>query len=338
MNVIVSNDYQNDLVNLDIDVIKNINGVYSASELIEMFKNFFYNKMILDVTALKNYDDFLTYQKLVNELEANKIIFLLPEGSKLCSSNFLGHLISFGIYNFTTNLNGIVYLLKKPNTYKDVENIAKMANVSSSSETGAAVVASSVNSGNGTNKIIGFRNVTPSSGATTLIYMIKKELCSIYGNDNVVACEIEKNDFALFYEKGMFAIKKDGIDEFLQNHSSCKVILVDLNEYDDTSFCNEIVYLIEPSSIKLNRLVRSHKSIFAELANKKVVLNQSLLLNNDVFDFENEAGIHVFYNMPPLDERRKNAIITDFVTKLGLINNSGGGGSTSNKIFGLFRR
>ena len=92
--------------------------------------------------------------------------------------------------------------------------------------------------------------------------------------------------------------------------------------------------MLEPSTIKLNRLVRKNAGIFNKLSGKKVVLNKSLLLNNDVFDFESEAGIKVFYNLPPLDERKRNAIIGDFLTKLGIISS----GSGSGKIFGLFRR
>ena len=57
MNVIVSNEQQEQLTNLDIDVIKSITGVYKASEIVEMFKNFFYSRMILDVTSIKNYNE-----------------------------------------------------------------------------------------------------------------------------------------------------------------------------------------------------------------------------------------------------------------------------------------
>ena len=135
MNVIVANEQQNQLSNLDVDIIKNISGKYDVSEVVEMFKDFFYSKMILDVTALKDYTDIKTYQKLVDGLEADKIVFLLPEGSNLCTSNFLGHLINIGIYNFTTNINGVIYLLKKANTLKDVEHILKMANIQSSDGT-----------------------------------------------------------------------------------------------------------------------------------------------------------------------------------------------------------
>ena len=61
MNVIVANEQQEQLSNLDIDIIKNITGVYDVSEIVEMFKNFFYSKMILDVTALKDYSDYFWY-------------------------------------------------------------------------------------------------------------------------------------------------------------------------------------------------------------------------------------------------------------------------------------
>ena len=66
------------------------------------------------------------------------------------------------------------------------------------------------------------------------------------------------------------------------------------------------MYLIEPSSIRLNKLMRTNKNIFNELNGKKIVLNKSLLNDKDVNDFENEANTKVLYNVPPLDERRKN--------------------------------
>ena len=337
MNVIVANKQQNELAGLDIDIIKSLTGSYNASEIVEMFKSFFYSKMILDVTAINNYEQLESYEVLAKGLDPNKIIFLLPEGSKLCTPNFLGRLISFGIYNFTTNLNGVKYLLKKSNTLKDVEHIQKMAHVENSTDSGATVVTASTNTNNGQKTILGFKSVTEHSGATTLIYMLKKELAGTYGNDNVIAIEIDKNDFQMFNEKNMVSAKATEIKSVLQKYANASVILIDINNCNDTSFCTDVIYLLEPSTIKLNRLVRRNKMIFSKLVDKKVVLNNSMLLNNDVFDFEGEAGIKVFYNLPPLDERKKNAILVDFLTRLGLL----GGNSTnnnSNKIFGLFRR
>lgn len=337
MNVIVANEQQNQLSELDVDIIKSISGSYEASELVEMFKNFFYSKMILDVTAIKQYKDLKTYETLIQGLDAEKIIFLLPEGSSLCTPNFLGHLISIGIYNFTTNLNGIKYLIKKSNTLKDVEHIRKMASMETSSETGASVANVSTKVKDGTT-IIGVKNITDEAGATTLIFMLKKELVLTYGTDNVIAIEIDKNDFSLFNDKNMISVKSSDISRVLDNNTDKSIVLVDLNKTTDDSFCGEVLYLLEPSTIKLNRLIRRNKMVFSKLTDKKVVLNKSLLLNNDVFDFEKEAGIKVFYNMPPLDERKRNAVINDFLSRLGLFSDMDKANNNSNKIFGLFRR
>lgn len=335
MNVIVANAQQNQLSGLDVDIIKSISGIYDAAEIVEMFRSFFYSKMILDVTAIKHYNDLKTYEILVQGLDPEKIIFLLPEGSNLCTSNFLSHLIAIGIYNFTTNLNGVKYLLKKSNTLKDVEHIREMANIQSSNDTGATVATVVTRVENGST-IIGVRNVTEHAGATTFIYMLKKELAITYGQDNVVAIEVDKNDFSVFNDKNMISVKQSELRGVVSKYNSAAVILIDLNDTVDDSFCGEVLYLVEPSTLKLNKLIRRNRNSFNKLAGKKVVLNKSLLLNNDVFDFESEVAIKVFYNMPPLDERKRNAIINDFLTKLGLFNKNTRG--TTNKIFGLFRR
>lgn len=339
MNVIVANEKSNDLATLNVDIIKSVNGVFDALEIVEMFKSFFYNKLILDVTALRDPSDIRSYEVIAQGLDVEKVIFLMPEGSKLCTASFLARLISLGIYNFTSNLNGVNYLIKKTNSLKDVEHIVSSVNIQRSSEAGAAVttIGAAPHVSNGCT-IIGFRNVTISAGATTLIYMIKKELAITYGQDNIAALEINKNDFSLFNEKNMYSCRREDLSATLERLSSMSILLVDLNDYVDDSFCKDIVYLVEPSTFKLNRLLRRNNTIFSKLVNKKVVLNQSMLLNNDVFDFEREAGIRVFYNIPPLDERKRNGIVNDFLNKLGLFSSDIRNSSGNTKIFGLFRR
>ena len=368
MNVIVANKQQNLLMNsLDIDIIKSLNGEYESSEIVDMFKSFFYSRMIFDVTALKNNEDMTSYSTLISGLDANKIIFLLPAGSQLCTPSFLSKLIDIGIYNFTTNIDGVKYLFNKPNTLKDVEHIKNIAlqkeqalakkleeakiaavqanNDNTSSSIGDAVevvVDDSQKNGLSKNKankstIIGFRNVTEHAGSTTLVYMIKRELAAVLGASNIVAIEVDAMDFAMFNEKNMFSIHASELESEINKHSNASIILVDLNDYSDDSICDDVLYLIEPSIIMLAKLIRSNTSIFEELKNKKVILNQSLLLNSDISDFEHEAGVSIFYNMPALDERKRNGNINDFLSKLGLFNTTvrDTGGS---KIFGLFRR
>ena len=63
MNVIVANKNEGLLNSLDIDVIKSINGEYEVDEIIQTFSNFFFNRMFLDITAIKNYENISNIQK-----------------------------------------------------------------------------------------------------------------------------------------------------------------------------------------------------------------------------------------------------------------------------------
>ncbi len=340
MNVIVSNEKRDILSGLDIDVIKSISGEYEASELVEMFKNFFYNKMVLDVTAIRDYHNVKSFQTIAMGLDVEKIVFFLPEGSNVCTSNFLSKLVSMGIYNFTTNVEGVKYLLEHPNTYKQVAHIQQFneaPSVASSTVMNNVAANSAVNSSNSRSSIvIGVRNITEHAGATTFVYILKKELKTYFG-DTIIALEINKNDFQLFGDKNMLSITPGELQSALVRYAGASVLLVDLNDYPDDSFCGEVLYLLEPSTIKLNKLMRRNRNIFSKLQQNKIILNKSLLSNKDIMDFEYEAEIRVFYNMPPLDERKKNPIFDDFLSRLGLIAKHEEK-KENGKIFGLFRR
>lgn len=340
MNVIVSNQQRNVLSGLDIDIIKSISGEYDATELVEMFKNFFYNKMVLDVTAIKDYHSVKSFQTIAMGLDVEKIVFFLPEGSDVCTSNFLSKLVSMGIYNFTTNIEGVKYLLEHPNTYKQVAHIQQLNDVPNVNSVMTNVDSGSSVSDSSTSfrgsRVIGVRNVTEHAGATTFIYILKKELRTHFG-DTIVALELNKNDFQFFGDKNMISISSDQLQGALTRYSGASVLLVDLNDYPDDSFCGEVLYLLEPSTIKLNKLMRRNRNIFSKLQHQKIVLNKSLLSNKDIMDFEYEAKARVFYNMPPLDERKKNPILEDFLSRLGIVAKKEEK-KEAGKIFGLFRR
>ena len=80
MNVLVLNEQQNQLQTIDVDIIKSVTGQFEASEVVQMFKDFFFNKMILDVTALKDYDKPITYKTIADGLNPDKVIFYFKEG------------------------------------------------------------------------------------------------------------------------------------------------------------------------------------------------------------------------------------------------------------------
>lgn len=328
MNVIISNKYKEMLDTLEIDVIKTMTGEFDVDDIIATFDNFFYQRMILDITAIKNYHDLKNIQKLSVNLDVSKIILLLDDDEETSSPLYLSRLISMGIYNFTKNKEGILYLLEHPNSYRDVAHIHQLENLTE--EVNERVITKSL-------RIIGFKNVTEHAGSTSLIYMLKKTLQEYY---NVVAIEVDKNDFTYFNEENMYSVTSPELPKLLIKYQNSDVILLDLNESDNTDICNDVIYLLEPSIIKLNRLLKANRHVFEKLKNKKIILNKSLLTSKDVLDFEYETKSSIFYNMPPLNERRDNKnYIAPFLEKLGLVRQITEESHTDskNKLFGLFK-
>ena len=328
MNVIVSNKYQTLLSNLNIDVIKNINGVFSINDLAVQFKNFFYNKMILDITALEDYEDINTIQKLSVALDMNKVILLLDDSPKVNSAVYLSQLVSMGIYNFTKNLDAIAFLMDNPNTYKDV---ASFHQLNMTPEDYAKNANGGINQGFIGQRIIGIKNLTEHAGSTTLTYLLKKHIESLY---KVKAVEIEKHDFVYFNDDNLDSVTSFELKNYLNRNSDLEVVLVDIATGDVEQYCTDVIYLIEPGLIQLNRLIRQDNRIFERMKGKKLVLNRSVLSTSDVSDFERESGSKVFYNLPNLDDKLDNIkVLKDFLLALGFTRFSD---EDKGKGFGIF--
>ncbi len=307
------------LENLGIDVIKSMNGEFEVDEIISTFQNFFYQRMILDITAIKNYKDIRNLQKLSISLPMEKVILLLDDTEESTSPSYLSKLISMGIYNFTRNVDGIQYLYNHPNSYRDVAQFHQLEEVAvvpqAPTQVTQNVIVQNVGSGY-SGRIIGVKNITKNSGATTLVYMMYNELSKYY---NVAAIEVDKTDFTYLKVPGFVSTVSGNVSAEVSKYRDCDAIIVDVNNsVQAEGLCNEILYLIEPSVIKLNRLTMITPQVLRSLKDKRVVLNKSLLSSKDVLDFEYEARVKVFYNLPPLDEREKrNAPLVEFLNKLG---------------------
>ncbi len=182
MNVIISNKYTSLLNELDIDVIKKLEGQYDVDDIINQFKNFFFQRMILDITAIKDYKNIQTLQKLSISLDMDKVILFLDDTDESNSNLYLSKLISMGIYNFTKNIEGVMYLYNNPNSYRDVAHIQQLDVVGTqpqAQETPNNVIVENYNSTVHTTRIIGIKNVTKQSGATTLAYMLKNQTTTV---------------------------------------------------------------------------------------------------------------------------------------------------------------
>lgn len=328
MNVVISNEADDILSSLNIDVIKKIKGEFLSTEIVSMFENFFYEKIIIDITAIKDYEDLKNIQNLSINFDTNKLILLLDSSQITSSNEYISGLISMGIYNFTKNKDGIIYLLSHTNSYKDV---ASLQNLNEKND----VVASKLM---GT-KVIGVKNVTEHAGSTSFIYMLKRELSKNY---RVYAVEVDKKDFIFYNDKNMISTTSmDFSEEVLKLSSIADIILVDLNNSNQSSNCNDILYLLEPSTIKVNKLVIRNKELLKSLDGKKVILNQNLLTPKDISEFEMEAGIKTFYAIPPLNDRIPSVAIEKLLVRMGFLKEKveiSEDKPIQNKLFGIFNR
>lgn len=315
MNVIISNQQDNVLNDLNIEVIKSLHGEYSVDELITSFSNFFFARMIIDVTAIKDYQNIINFQKLSIGLPVDKIILLIPSQTQLATNSFLSKLISMGYYNFTTNLEGIEYLLNNPNSYKDVAHIHQIVDTEPNGTNNSG--GSSIKNVIPEKYILGIKNVTVGAGATTLTYLIYKEL--IENGINTLAIEVNKRDFIYFNDKSLLSVSKNDLANILLKNHDYNVILVDLND-GDNDICTDVLYLVEPSIIKMNKLMLKDSMTFSKLKGKKIILNKTFISDSDVRQFETEAGIKVFFKIPAIDDRTRPESISQLLAKMGLIN------------------
>ncbi len=334
MNVIVSNKYKDVLNNLDIDIIKSMTGEFEIDDLVSQFTNFYFNKMILDITAIKNYDDISTMQSLSVNMDVSNIILLLDDSEIVNSPKYLSSLVSMGIYNFTRNIDSIKFLIDNPNTYKDVAQYHQLNNNYDSGDTSNDNYSSGSNIKNLGLRVIGIKNVTEHAGATTLTYLMKKQLEKKY---NTIAVEVDEHDFIYFNDKSLKSVDSLDLPSFIARNGNAEVILVDLNEQGSIGSCTEVIYLIEPGLLKLNKLIRKDKRAFEKLKNKKIVLNRSVLNDKDVSDFEYESHSKVFYNIPYLDDKLDNhKTLNKFLIRLGFVRIDEGEIKNS-KLFNIFK-
>lgn len=332
MNVIVSNKNEEILANLDIDLIKSISGEFTPEEIAAQFpSNFYYNKMVLDITAIKNYTNINIIQELSLLLDMSKVVLFLDDSEIVNSPTYLSQLVSMGIYNFAKTTDAVKFLIDNPNTYKDVASYHQLNNVAPSSYQNTINSVDTVEDSR--LRVIGFKNITDNAGASTLVFMLKKQLEKLY---NVMAVEVNKHDFIYLNDRSLQST--DDLASFVNGNQKSEVILVDLNDANGEDICTDIIYLIEPGLIQLNKLIRKDSTVFERLKGKKIVLNRSVLTSKDVSDFESESNSKIFFNIPNLDDKKEyHKVLEDFLIELDFHRFKPTGESKSKNIFSIFK-
>ena len=314
MNLIVTNKYKDLIYNTNIEVLKELNGVFKVSQIANSFKSIFYKKIIIDGTALENFPRENVLRELITTFDADKLILFLPPDNPP-PKKFLSFLISIGLYNFTDNPNGLVELTKKSNTKEDVAGFLEPVRETSDD----SIIKDDLYDNNDApgRIVVGFKSVTENSYVTELIYGLKRTLEDKYKKD-VMAIEINKRDFMYYNQPHMYSISGDKLNEFLKNNLNWDVVLVDLNDFNDGSI-NDLIYLVNPSLFTTNKLLYKQRDALIKLKGEKVVFVNSLLNTNDVNGYAKEAGISVYFNLPPVNDRVHSDVLDKFLVKLGIV-------------------
>lgn len=307
MNIVIANQFSNLIKNAGIGNQEYI-GLYDVNELGNSFRMIQFDSLIIDVTAVKNYNDVSVFKQLINYISAEKIILLLD--NNCINDTYLNSLVSMGIYNFAKDINGLVQLINKKNGYADVAGYAQ--------NDGVSEYSSDVLPENDKRhcKVIGFENVTRHAGSTTLVAALVNLLKKKY---NVIGIEVDSVDFSFFKNDNLVSTISNKINYLVNKNESMDIILIDTNGSEKAiDVCDEIIYLVEPTTLKINKLILARPTVFNDLFDKKVVLNRSALSKWDVAEFENESRIKTFYTLPLINERdNKDSNLVKFASKLG---------------------
>lgn len=323
MNVVTSNENKEIIDRLDIDIIKRIDGEYELRELLSKFVNLYFNKMIVDITSIKDYKNLDVMANLAKAVDPSRVILLLNDDPEVNSSFYMSNLIKCGFYNFTRNYEGIKFLYNTPNSYDNVKHLLLSDEEAERKQVEFKETHEVIYQATGERRIIGLVNLTNHAGATSLTNMMVRQLNQ--AGIMAVGLEMFKQDLMFYHDPNLSAcFNRQDLESKLKLYEDVSAVIIDLNEFGEADkFCDEILYLIEPSYVMLTKLLKKNRNAFAEMKDKKVVLNKSFVNDQEIPDFEYESRIKVFDNIPPLNDRDKNIQnINELLEKLGFNTNN----------------
>lgn len=310
MYIIIKNENSRIINNLTVNVSKTLVGDFTREDLDRELNLINYDKAIVDITSIRNYyDDNYLYKFLEFFRSPSDVILLLNDGFVANSKHFLSKLISKGYYNFATTDSAVNRLLERNNTIDDVK---EYMDGNDFLKTNSIVSGIDKNKKFETDKlIIGIENGFPHSGATTLMYMLVKEIGK---SKKVKGIEVINNDSLFFRDDRIISCEsRIQFETIVKTLNDIDVYIVDLNGSDVKEICNKVIYLIEPGTTKINKVVKGDREIYEMLKNSNVVLNRSNIKDEEMKTFEYETKFKVVGNVPNLNERLDS---NDSLTKL----------------------
>ena len=315
MNLVIVNENTRVVNSLTIDIIKVLSGVYDVNSVEKELVNFYFNKVIIDITAIKNYFSSFDLFEFLNYFGKDKVILLLNDSAYCNSKEFLTQLINNGYYNFTSNSQGVSFLVNRSNTYEDVKKYIQTTTFTSE-------LNSSISSNNSSTKvnnikIIGIKNLSEGAGSTTLMQQMVKQLAFNYKVKG-----IELNGFDAMYFRNpdiIFCNDYTEAETKIQGLKGIDAIIIDLNEFEDkNNICTDIIYLLEPGIIRISKFIKNINKYKDKLNDMKIVLNRSALKDEEINYFEKETDLKVYYNLNNFDDKKDRLLSIDkLLIKLG---------------------
>ncbi len=262
-----------------------------------------------------------TYEDIIKKVEYDDSFYVdnsVKENYEVGQSQVQNNLVNNNYQNINNNEMSMQNNGNLSVTQNNFQNIANNDANIGANNVGLNRFINNVNYNGGNNiskKVIGFKNVTEHAGTTTLIFLlmnaVQKKL-----KKRAFAIEVDKDDFKYYQEKDMVSVDKNNFNNAIMNNNA-EIVFVDLNNYNgDMNGINDVIYIVEPSIIKLNKLMMNNGFAFRALEGKKIILNQSFLSNSDVNAFSKEAGVNIFMNIPALNDRDDNDSIIKLLNNL----------------------
>lgn len=300
MYIIIKNENSRIINNLTVNVSKTLVGDFTREDLNRELSFINYDKAIVDITSIRNYyDDNYLYSFLQFFRSPSDVILLLNDGFVANSKHFLSKLIEKGYYNFATTDSAVNRLLEKNNTIEDVRDYMEGYDFLKTDSIVSGIEKSDKFE---TDKfIIGIENGLAHAGATTLMYMLVKEISKL---KNVKGVEMIKNDSAFFNDDKVISCEsKIQFENIVKTLKDIDVYVVDLNGTDVKEICNKIIYIIEPGTTKINKVVKGNRENYEKLKNVDIVLNRSNIKDEELNNLQYETKFKIVGNVPNLNER-----------------------------------
>ena len=74
--------------------------------------------------------------------------------------------------------------------------------------------------------------------------------------------------------------------------------------------------MLEPTKIKINKLIVQNRNVFNELKDKYVVLNKSMLSDNEKGIFSQEANLSFYAAVGPFNDRSETNALDELINKI----------------------